>query len=231
MEPLPHPWLNDEGFSGRGTPTADREDAQNIHVRTITPSATMSSPNIRLPTGTRPGSPVRAAACSGSGSNPLTMRASRRGGRANTDDTAPSGAEDDGGNTQRRTPGALLNGQVFHGEPENVLPEEPTVDAILVFITAGDEAEASTIAEALLRERLVACVNQVSGVESRFWWQGNLDSAREVLLLAKTRRELWERVVETVRAHHSYEVFEAIAVPIVEGSAEYLSWIAETATG
>lgn len=104
------------------------------------------------------------------------------------------------------------------------------MEAILVFITAGDDAEAERIGAALLEVRLVACVNRVSGVDSRFWWQGQLDHAREVLLLAKTRRELWPQVLAKIREHHSYDVFEAIAVPIVEGSPDYLKWIADTTT-
>ena len=102
------------------------------------------------------------------------------------------------------------------------------MDAILVFITVGSEEEAERVTAALLDTRLVACVNRVPGVFSEFWWQGAKDSAAEVLLLAKTRRELWPRVLEAVRASHSYEVFEAIAVPIIEGNPDYLRWIAES---
>lgn len=102
------------------------------------------------------------------------------------------------------------------------------MEPILVFITAGDDAEAQRIAEALLAPRLAACVNRIPGIESGFWWQGARDRASEVLLLAKSRRELWPRLLEAVRASHSYEVFECIAVPIVEGSPEYLQWIEET---
>jgi periplasmic divalent cation tolerance protein len=102
------------------------------------------------------------------------------------------------------------------------------VEAILVFITAGDATEAQRVAEALLAGRLVACVNQVPGVQSQFWWQGQRDRAEEVLLLAKTRHSLWPRVLETIREQHSYEVFEAIAIPIVECNPDYLQWIEET---
>jgi periplasmic divalent cation tolerance protein len=105
------------------------------------------------------------------------------------------------------------------------------MNAILVFITAGSEEEGARLSEALLAERLVACVNRIHPVESAFWWQGARDTATETLLLAKTMPELWPRVLEAVRAHHSYDVFEAIAVPIIEGNPEYLRWIEETATG
>lgn len=102
------------------------------------------------------------------------------------------------------------------------------MEAILVYITAGDEQEADRITRALLDARLVACVSRVDAVSSTFWWGGKLDAARESLLLAKTRRELWPQVLETIRANHSYEVFEAIAVPIIEGNPDYLRWIDET---
>ncbi len=106
------------------------------------------------------------------------------------------------------------------------------MNAWLVCITVGSEEEAARIATALIERRLAACVNRVSGVRSDFWWQGHPDSATEVLLLAKTRAELWPRFLETVREHHSYQVFEAIALPIVEGNPDYLRWIErETQSG
>lgn len=102
------------------------------------------------------------------------------------------------------------------------------MEAILVYITTGDEQEADRIAGALLDARLIACASRLDGVSSAFWWDGKRDSARESLLLVKTRRPLWPQVLETIRAHHSYEVFEAIAVPIIEGNPDYLRWIEES---
>ncbi len=102
------------------------------------------------------------------------------------------------------------------------------VEAILIYITAGSAAEADRLAEALLSDRLAACVNQVPGVKSAYWWRGEREASEEVLLLVKSRRELWPEVLAALRARHSYEVFEAIAVPIVEGNPEYLAWIAES---
>jgi len=104
------------------------------------------------------------------------------------------------------------------------------MDAILVMITAGSAEEAGRLTDALLDARLVACVNQAPDVRSFFWWQGRRDHADEVLLLAKTRPELWPRVLETVRGIHGYEVFGAIALPIVECNPDYLQWITESTT-
>lgn len=114
------------------------------------------------------------------------------------------------------------------GGTELFLPGETRMEAIVVLITAGSDEEAARIGSALLEARLVACVNRVSNIRSDFWWQGVPDSAEEVLLIAKSRRELWPQLLETVRAHHSYEVFEAIALPILEGNPDYLRWIQES---
>jgi periplasmic divalent cation tolerance protein len=98
-------------------------------------------------------------------------------------------------------------------------------------MTAGDADEAGRIVDRLLGDRLVACVNQVPSVESDYWWQGRREKAGEVLLLAKTRRALWERVLAALREVHSYEVFEAIAVPVLESNPDYHSWIIESTAG
>ena len=102
------------------------------------------------------------------------------------------------------------------------------MEAIVVMITAGSAEEAERVGGALLEARLVACVNALADVRSDYWWQGRREQAREVLLVAKTRRSLFPQVLEVVRAHHSYEVFEAVALPIVEGNPDYLKWIEES---
>jgi periplasmic divalent cation tolerance protein len=105
-----------------------------------------------------------------------------------------------------------------------------TTDAIVVFIMCGSEDEATRVSEALLERRLAACVNRVPGVSSSFWWQGARDAAEELLLIAKSRRELWPQLLACVREHHSYEVFEAIALPVIEGNPDYLEWIRDSTT-
>lgn len=94
-----------------------------------------------------------------------------------------------------------------------------------VFCTAP-KAEAAPIAEALLAERLVACV-QMFPVASRYWWRGKLESAAEVMLLMKTRAGLMDKLTARIRELHPYEVPEVVAVEIEEGSPEYLAWVRE----
>jgi periplasmic divalent cation tolerance protein len=99
----------------------------------------------------------------------------------------------------------------------------------VVLITVPDRATGEKLAAALVGERLAACVNQVPGLLSTYWWQGKMEQEPEELLLAKTRAELVERLAARVRELHPYTVPEIIALPILAGSAPYLEWItAET---
>ncbi len=96
---------------------------------------------------------------------------------------------------------------------------------IVLFITASNGEEAHKIAEVLLNQRKVACVNIVPRVSSLFWWQGKLDSAQESLLIVKTKASLLPEIINLVKGVHSYEVPEIIALPIVGGNQDYLEWI------
>jgi len=96
---------------------------------------------------------------------------------------------------------------------------------IVIFVTTSSEPEAHKIADLLLSRRKAACVNIVPKVESSFWWQGKLDSAKESLLIIKTEASLLSEIVALVKTEHSYEVPEIIALPIIGGNEDYLKWI------
>lgn len=96
---------------------------------------------------------------------------------------------------------------------------------VIIFVTCASKKEAEKIVDALLAKRLVACGNIVSGVDSKFWWKGKIDSAKETLLILKTTASKFNAVEKEARRLHSYDVPEIIALPIVAGSKEYLSWI------
>jgi periplasmic divalent cation tolerance protein len=98
-------------------------------------------------------------------------------------------------------------------------------DKIVVLITTNSEEEAHKIAELLVNKKKAACVNIVPGVDSLFWWEDKLDSARESLLLIKTKTSLFPDIVKLVKRTHSYEVPEIIALPIIDGSEDYLKWL------
>jgi periplasmic divalent cation tolerance protein len=96
---------------------------------------------------------------------------------------------------------------------------------IVVLITVKDNEEAQKIAKSLLKRRQAACVNIIPEVNSHFWWKDKLDSARESLLIVKTKESLLPELVKSVKKIHSYSVPEIIALPIVGGSQEYLDWM------
>ncbi len=96
---------------------------------------------------------------------------------------------------------------------------------IIVFVTTTNKAEAERIAQTLLEEKLIACANIVSPVTSLFHWQGKIDKAEECLVIMKSRRDLFAPLALRLKGLHSYEVPEILAVPIVEGSEAYLSWM------
>jgi periplasmic divalent cation tolerance protein len=98
----------------------------------------------------------------------------------------------------------------------------------IVLVTASSREEAEKIVQRLLEEKLIACANIISPVHSLFWWQGKIDQAQEHLILMKTRRDLFEKLTEIVKSLHSYTVPEIIAIPIIEGSADYMAWLNES---
>jgi periplasmic divalent cation tolerance protein len=98
----------------------------------------------------------------------------------------------------------------------------------MVYVTVASKEEAEKITRVLLEERLVACVNIVGPVSSRFYWEGKIDLVEEYLLIMKTRRGLFAILEKRVGVLHSYEVPEILAVPIIDGSVAYLDWLAST---
>jgi periplasmic divalent cation tolerance protein len=98
-------------------------------------------------------------------------------------------------------------------------------DKIVVLSTCGTEAEAETIARAVLEKRLAACVNVVSGVRSLYRWQGKIEDSAEWLLVIKSSRDLFERLRAEIERVHSYQTPEVVAVPIVAVAPNYLLWL------
>ena len=94
-------------------------------------------------------------------------------------------------------------------------------------VTCSSSREARKIAGSLLDKRLVACANIVSDIGSSFWWRGKIESAMEVLVMMKTKKENFKKLENEVKKLHSYEVPEIIAIPIIMGSKQYLNWINE----
>jgi periplasmic divalent cation tolerance protein len=100
--------------------------------------------------------------------------------------------------------------------------------AIVVLITTPSKEVGKEIASALLEQKLAACVNIISPVNSLYFWEGQTHDDEEALLVVKTRLELFtDRLVRAVKEIHPYELPEIIALPVVMGLDGYLDWIDE----
>ncbi|MCW5772979.1 MAG: divalent-cation tolerance protein CutA [Rhodospirillaceae bacterium] len=95
----------------------------------------------------------------------------------------------------------------------------------MIYVTTGTEAEARSIGEALVSERLAACANILAPMASIYRWQGAIQRETEAVLILKTRAELVERVVARVRALHTYTVPCVVSLPIEAGNPDFLQWI------
>ena len=105
-------------------------------------------------------------------------------------------------------------------------------DKIVVLSTCGSEEEATRIARRVLEQRLAACVSLIPQIRSFCWWHDKIENSTEYLLLIKTTRPLFEKVRVLLESSHSYELPEVLALPVIEGSPNYLNWIEnETAGG
>jgi len=100
-------------------------------------------------------------------------------------------------------------------------------DAIVVLVTAGSDDEAGRIGRALVEERLAACVNVVGPIRSIYRWRDAVEDAQEWLLVVKGRAGDLPVLEARVRALHSYEVPEVLALPVYGGGAAYLAWLDE----
>jgi periplasmic divalent cation tolerance protein len=103
------------------------------------------------------------------------------------------------------------------------------MENIVVLVTCGSVKEAQQLARVLILKRLAACVNVVTNpVKSIYWWKGEVETASEVLMLIKTTRRRFASLEKEVRRLHSYETPEIIALPIVQGSKDYLEWLGKS---
>ena len=103
------------------------------------------------------------------------------------------------------------------------------MECCFCYVTAGSRDEAMAIGRALVEERLAACANLIEGMTSVYRWRDTIQEDREVVLIAKTRRELVDRLTVRVRELHSYETPCVVALPLQGGNPAFLDWIvAET---
>jgi periplasmic divalent cation tolerance protein len=100
-------------------------------------------------------------------------------------------------------------------------------DYLQVITTTETREDARTIARETVRARAAACAQIVGPITSTFWWKGRVEEGEEFLCIMKTPSNAYDLLEKTIRAHHSYEVPEIVALPIEAGGRDYLHWLDE----
>lgn len=96
---------------------------------------------------------------------------------------------------------------------------------IIVVLTTVPEDSAVLLTEKILKKKVCACVNIIKNIESFFWWDDKIDTAKECLLIVKTEEALFSKLEAEIKAHHPYEVPEIIALPAGKVNKQYFDWI------
>jgi periplasmic divalent cation tolerance protein len=94
-----------------------------------------------------------------------------------------------------------------------------------IYITTGSMDEAKMIGKNLVTSRLAACVNIIDNMQSMYWWEGEIQDDREVILIAKTRESLVPELIEKVKSIHSYDCPCVVSLLISDGNKAFLKWI------
>lgn len=116
-------------------------------------------------------------------------------------------------------------------ELEAVALMEDGDDVVVTFVTVPSEEEGVRLAEGLVESKLAACVNIIPSLRSIYSWEGKICDEKELLLIVKTKKNLFNKVSEWIQSHHSYDVPEVICVPVSDGSHKYLDWVRENCIG
>jgi periplasmic divalent cation tolerance protein len=99
------------------------------------------------------------------------------------------------------------------------------MSAIVIYCTCPDIETAQRISRLAVEQRLAACINQIPGITSIYTWDGNIQQDQEVLLIVKTIEERFDDFQKLVNDEHPYDLPEIIALPVTQGSPDYLDWI------
>ena len=107
---------------------------------------------------------------------------------------------------------------------------KPSEKLCWVYMTAGSLEEAKKISRELIEENLAACVNLIENMTSIYKWEDKLEEGQEVVMIAKTRKALMAKLIETVKSYHSYDIPCILELPIQGGNPDFLSWIERETT-
>lgn len=102
---------------------------------------------------------------------------------------------------------------------------------VLIITTTDKKEDADKIASFLVEKKLAACVQVIGPIESTYRWKGKVEKSREWLCFIKSRENLLSEIEKRLREIHPYEVPEIVALPIIGGYKDYLSWVIKETTG
>jgi len=96
---------------------------------------------------------------------------------------------------------------------------------VLVYITTSGEEESKKIGNIIVEEKLAACVNIIASIESIYLWKGEIEDDKESILIAKTKVSNIDKIIKRVKEIHSYETPAILAIPVIDGSKDYLEYL------
>ena len=101
----------------------------------------------------------------------------------------------------------------------------PSTPLQLVYVTAGDKAQALDIGKTIVQERLAACANVIEPMTSVYWWDGQVREDSEAVLILKTRADLVDDLTARIKALHSYDCPCVVSFDIQNGNEAYMQWL------
>lgn len=104
-------------------------------------------------------------------------------------------------------------------------------EALLVLTTTDSAEAAAQLSQQLVEQNLAACVQIVAPIKSVYRWQGKIETASEFLLLIKTTCATYPALAAQLKVLHNYQTPEIIALPVVAGSSDYLTWLQTAVKG
>ena len=119
-------------------------------------------------------------------------------------------------------------GAVHDARAQSNMVMKVAANTVVVLVTAPDVKTARMVAKAVLKKHLAACANIVPKIESHYWWQGQLESSAEVLIILKSTKGRLAALESAVLENHPYDTPEVIALPLASGNEKYLRWVSES---
>ena len=101
-------------------------------------------------------------------------------------------------------------------------------DKVVIMVTAASRRECRKIARHLVEAKLAACVNITQPINSVYRWEGKLADEKEFQMLIKSTRDLFPEIEAAISKIHSYHTPEIVCLPIIDGSRNYLQWVADS---